>query len=80
MLSGTSKQQQPVNRDENFRMDHLKDDLAGRSGRGDAVIACAQVYQLPRGERYARWEPIRQPANVPAASMATTTRPGRGSS
>ena len=48
MLSGTSKQQQPVLDDENrhFRTDHLQDDLAGRSTRGGAVTLSAQVFKF----------------------------------
>jgi PST family polysaccharide transporter len=48
MLSGTSKQQQPVIDDENrhFRTDHLQSDLAGRSTRGGAVTLSAQVFKF----------------------------------
>ena len=48
MLSGTSKQQQPVIDDENrhFRTDHLQADLAGRSTRGGAVTLSAQVFKF----------------------------------
>jgi O-antigen/teichoic acid export membrane protein len=47
MISGTSKQQQPVH-DENkfFRTDHLQGDLAGRSARGGAVTLAAQVFKF----------------------------------
>jgi O-antigen/teichoic acid export membrane protein len=48
MLSGTSKQQQPVNVDANshFRTNHLQGDLAGRSTRGGAVTLSAQVFKF----------------------------------
>ena len=48
MVSGTSKQQQPVIDDENrhFRTDHLQSDLAGRSTRGGAVTLSAQVFKF----------------------------------
>jgi O-antigen/teichoic acid export membrane protein len=48
MISGTSKQQQPVLDDENshFRTDHLQDDLGGRSARGGAVTLAAQVFKF----------------------------------
>ena len=48
MLSGTSKQQQPVIDDENrhFRTDHLQGDLARRSTHGGAVTLSAQVFKF----------------------------------
>jgi O-antigen/teichoic acid export membrane protein len=48
MVSGTSKQQQPVIDDENrhFRTDHLQGDLAGRSTRGGAVTLSAQAFKF----------------------------------
>ena len=48
MVSGTSRQQQPVIDDENchFRTDHLQGDLAGRSTRGGAVTLSAQAFKF----------------------------------
>jgi len=48
MISGTSKQHQPVQVDENkhFRTDHLQSDLAGRSARGGAVTLAAQIFKF----------------------------------
>jgi PST family polysaccharide transporter len=48
MLSGTSKQQEPVIDDQNrhFRTDHLQDDLVRRSTRGGAVTLSAQGFKF----------------------------------
>lgn len=39
-----------------------------------SVIAC---YKFLRGERYARWEPIREPVAKPASTVATAASQGR---
>ncbi|MBC8031413.1 MAG: glycosyltransferase family 2 protein [Pyrinomonadaceae bacterium] len=42
------------------------------------VASLLALYQFLRGERYAHWEPNRDPVNVQVSAMATTIPRGRG--
>jgi hypothetical protein len=42
------------------------------------VASLLALYQFLRGERYAHWEPSREPVNVQVSAMATTIPKGRG--
>jgi cellulose synthase/poly-beta-1,6-N-acetylglucosamine synthase-like glycosyltransferase len=42
------------------------------------IASLIAMYKFLRGERYARWEPTREPVNLQASAIATTTLQGRG--
>lgn len=42
------------------------------------VASLLALYQFLRGERYAHWEPSREPVNVQVSALATTIPRGRG--